>query len=261
MKFTIGATIPTTQYGNLQPSIEVEALTIEEARAIALPQIEELWDMYAERPLKKKTDRGIELECFTGGSIWFNKDIHVYTNQDGARYLSGSTYAAQYEKPFDTKAVSEAYAKKHGGEAAYWAAQWQLNSDCSRGFGTAIHAALELFGTYGVVHKHPVLKKVVESFYEVHKEAAVYEAVIANHTLLQCGTVDRLVIVDEQKKICRVEDFKTDSETASMKFIKYAKQLNFYSNILRAAGWKTETPILHHWNGTWASIPLEGFEV
>lgn len=255
-KFKITATVPVGQYANIMPEIEVEAETFEEARSVAMAKLEEIWDQYGVVPLKKKTDKGVELECFTGGSIWFNKETHTYTNDKGEKYLSGSVFAHQSEKPFDSVAVSEAYARKNGGEAQYYRSQWQLNGDCSSGFGTAIHAALELYGTYGVTHKHPFLKSVVEGFYVAHKgEQAVYEAVIANHELLHCGTVDRLLIVDEKKKICRVQDFKTDADL-DKKLPLYKKQLKFYAEIMEAAGWKVEALELFHWAGQWKEVVL-----
>jgi len=51
--FTIGATIPTMSYGNIQPMISVEAPSIEEAKAVVLPVIEDLYARYAVTPLIK----------------------------------------------------------------------------------------------------------------------------------------------------------------------------------------------------------------
>lgn len=48
VSLTVGAVIPTQQYGNIQPSITVEATTIEEARAVVMPVIEDLVRIYAE---------------------------------------------------------------------------------------------------------------------------------------------------------------------------------------------------------------------
>ena len=47
MKFTLTAVIPTAQYSNIQPSIEVEAETYEEAERMVLPYIESLSARYA----------------------------------------------------------------------------------------------------------------------------------------------------------------------------------------------------------------------
>lgn len=46
--FSMKAVIPVQQYGNLQPEITVTAPSIEEARAVVLPIIEDLYQHYAE---------------------------------------------------------------------------------------------------------------------------------------------------------------------------------------------------------------------
>lgn len=46
--FTFGATIPTQAFGNVQPSITVEAPSYEEARDFAVPRIEEFYARFAE---------------------------------------------------------------------------------------------------------------------------------------------------------------------------------------------------------------------
>lgn len=48
VSFTVAAVIPTQSYGNIQPSITVEAPTIEEARAVVMPVVEEMIRTYAE---------------------------------------------------------------------------------------------------------------------------------------------------------------------------------------------------------------------
>lgn len=50
VEFGVIATIPTQQYGNITPSIRVQADSIEEARAVVMPFIEELYATYAEKP-------------------------------------------------------------------------------------------------------------------------------------------------------------------------------------------------------------------
>lgn len=52
--FSVTAIIPTQQYGNIQPRIEVTADSIEEARAVVMPIIENLYQTYAEMPLSGK---------------------------------------------------------------------------------------------------------------------------------------------------------------------------------------------------------------
>lgn len=54
LHFKVSAVIPTQQYGNIQPSIEVMAGTIEDARDVVMPIIEQLYQTYAEMPLNGK---------------------------------------------------------------------------------------------------------------------------------------------------------------------------------------------------------------
>jgi hypothetical protein len=49
VSFAVQATIPTQQYGNIMPRIEVVADSIEEARATVMPFIEEIYKTYAEK--------------------------------------------------------------------------------------------------------------------------------------------------------------------------------------------------------------------
>lgn len=49
--FEMGAVIPTQQYGNFQPRVVVTAKTLEEARAVVMPFMEDLYKTYAELPL------------------------------------------------------------------------------------------------------------------------------------------------------------------------------------------------------------------
>lgn len=50
VSYTVQATIPTMAYGNIQPTITVEARTMEDAKRAVMPHIEELYQTYAEAP-------------------------------------------------------------------------------------------------------------------------------------------------------------------------------------------------------------------
>lgn len=57
LSFEISATIPTQMYGNICPKISVKAVTIEDAKSIVVPFIEELYSSYAsEGPDGKKAN-------------------------------------------------------------------------------------------------------------------------------------------------------------------------------------------------------------
>ncbi len=48
--FEVTATIPTQQYGNIMPRIQVVCNTIQQGRELVMPVIEELYTQYAEKP-------------------------------------------------------------------------------------------------------------------------------------------------------------------------------------------------------------------
>lgn len=266
MKYTVTAVIPTVQYGNIQPSIEVEAESFDQAQAMVMPHIEELWSVYADKPLVKQTsgDRKL-IQAFVGGSIYYDDLTHTYTNEAGDVYMSGSQYAKSLEKPFDKDRIAQAMATKWGVDAQAVKGMWQLKSDVSTGFGTAIHAALELYGKYDglatqmekttSLHDHPVIKKAVESFYEGRKdEKAEYEIMIVDHQAKRAGQIDRLLITGDKK--CRVQDYKTNADiTKSLD--SYWVQLKFYAGILEANGWKVEGLDIFHWDGQWKEYKEE----
>lgn len=267
MKYVITAVIPTVQYGNIQPSIEVEADTFEEANAQAMPHIEELWEQYADKPLNKKVSNLVKHTAFVGGEIYVSSNPleHGYY-WNGEKYLSGSEYANKFAKPFDSQAISSKMAEKWGVEASDIQAMWQLKNDVSKGFGTAMHAALELYGRFNGLaksieknthlHDHPTIKKAVESFYEGREnEKAKYEPLIVDHNAKRAGQVDRLLITGVNS--CRIQDFKFNATMPEEKLAMYWEQLKFYAGIMMANGWIVDGLDIFHNDGTWHTFTKE----
>lgn len=245
----INAHVPTQQYG----FIELTDLPDDPK------EIERIYNKYAETPIRLASGNRVELEAFVGGKIFYDDEKHEYTNEAGEVYLSGSQYAESFEKPFDKVGISQKMAK-NGVKAEDIVAMWELAGEVSRTFGTAIHAALELYNTHRGssealereyhIHSHPIIKKAVQSFYALHKEDALSEVLVVDHAAKRAGQIDRLVIVDKAKKIARVEDYKTNA-TIEKDLPKYWKQLGFYSDIMRADGWTMQPEVIHHWDGEW----------
>ena len=261
MKYTITAVIPVVQYGNIQPSIEVEADSLEEGQALVMPHIQALWDKYGEKPLVSKDGVRQLVKAFVGGELYFDPINHTYTNKEGEVYLSGSQYAKSLEKPFDLERISGAMGDKFKVDPKDIQSMWKLKGDISAGLGTAIHGALELYGRYGGLaesiektthlHDHPIVERAVTSFYNAHKgEKAVNEIFIVDHKAKRAGQIDRLLITGDKK--CRVQDFKTNANI--QKSIKtYWVQLKFYADIMKAAGWEVEGLDIFHWDGDWTT--------
>lgn len=251
MKIT--AHVPVQQYGFVE--IEGEPSDAKE--------IERLYNYYAETPVKFKSGNREEIKAFVGGSVFYDAETHVYTNEAGEVYLSGSQYSDTFRKPFDKVAISNLMANKvKGVDAKDIVKMWELKSQVSLDFGNSIHKALQLYEQYkGLAellnkethqHDHPVIKQAVDSFLVLHKgETALSEVMVVDNSAKHAGQIDRLVILDKNIKICRVEDFKTNAEMKPADLEVYWKQLDFYGAILQAGGWKVEKPRIHHFNGVW----------
>lgn len=259
MKYTVTAVIPTVTYGNIQPSIEVVADSFEEAQAKVMPHIEALWAQYSSTPLPKQS--GKLIKAFCGGEIYYDDLTHVYTNEKGEVYESGSQYANKFRKPFDKEKIAGVMASKIKGSAQDIMDMWELKSQVSRDFGNAIHKALQLYEQYGELagelnktthsHDHPVIKNAVDGFIEAHKgEKVISEALIVDHEAKRAGQVDRLKILGD--KLCRIQDFKTNADIDKDLEV-YWHQLKFYAMIMEANGWTVEGYDIHHFNGSWKS--------
>lgn len=292
IKYTLTAVVPVAQYANLQPAIEVEADSIKEAEAIVLPYIEEFYNKYADKSKigaaknAAKPGRKLLKDLF-GNEIFYDEATHEYTNSLGEVYLSGSQYAKEEE--FDADYWANSFAEKYNlGEdgAAKIKEMWNVNGNASSSFGTAVHAAIELYGQYrdiadvidvdlktgerkklsakvdknSSLSKLPYLKEVVEKFFNEERlaEPAKYEVLVVDHVNKRAGRIDRLV--KEKDGTFSVRDMKTNHKILKKERDIYSKQLSFYADILIANGAKiSDNPImLHHWvDGEWKDIKLE----
>lgn len=228
--------IPVAQYGFVQIDEVDES------------DVERLYNKYAEKSINL-SPTGKLIEAFCGGQIMYDEATHTYS-WSGEKYLSGSEYAKSFDKPFDAEKISEAMAKRDGTDAEALRSQWQLKADISSGYGTALHAALEMW----IKHKevHPTFQKPVESFFE-GKDASVFvsEVVVVDHATKQAGRIDLINIVGQNE--CVIRDFKTGKMDVP-KRKTYLKQLEFYKGIMEAASWVVKGIYIDHWDGeVWAT--------
>lgn len=266
---TIGATISTASYNNISPSITVEVDDdVEEAKALAMSHIVGLSQQYAEEGKALKGGKAIStakrIECFVGGSVLYDDAAHIYTNEAGDVYLSGSQYAKKFAKEFNAQAIASKMEAKSGIPASEILEIWQMSGKASASFGTAIHEALEMYGKFTKTcqtldkeyHQSniPMVKAIVDGFFQgKEQENAIYEAMVVDHDRKWAGQIDRLLIVDEAKKICRIQDYKTNGELKPEQLEVYWHQLSFYGSILQAHGWTVEGLDIHHWSNKWTT--------
>lgn len=293
LKYTLTAVVPVAQYANLQPSIEVEAETMEEAQEMVLPFIEEFFNKYSEKHKIGNAKRAAQssgkvlLKDLFGNEIFYDDALHEYTNALGEVYLSGSVYAG--EDPFDGEYWASEFVSKYGlkeEDKQKILAMWETNGNASSSFGTALHAAIELYGTYkdladiidmdlktekrkkldaktdknSALSKLPYLKEVVAKFFTEERlaEVAQYEVLVVDHKNKRAGRIDRLITLSDGS--FEIRDMKTNHKILKPERDTYGKQLSFYGDIIIENGYKLgPNPLmLHHWvDNEWKDIPLE----
>jgi len=293
VKYSMTAVVPVAQYANLQPTVEVEADSIEEAEALVLPYIEKFFNKYSEKAkigtVKNtlSTGRKLEKDLF-GNEIYYDDEKHEYTNAMGEVYLSGSKYAS--DDDFDGEYYASEFVTKYGlkeEDKQNILDMWNVNGNASASFGTALHAAIELYGKYrniadiididlktktrkelskgveknSAMSKLPYLQQVARDFFtpERLEENALYEVLVVDHKNKRAGRIDRLVVNEDGSY--GIRDMKTNHKIMKKERDIYTKQLSFYGDIIIAnkAKLETENPVmLHHWtNDKWVDIKLE----
>ena len=270
MKYTIEATIPVVQYGNLKPVIEVES---PEDEALAVDTIKRLWQRFGETPMKDKTDGGVKVTTFTGEEILWNESSHTYTDLKGNVLLSGSKYADMHSPKFDMDMMLPKTASSWDVNEKDLKDVWKFTGDISTSYGTAIHKALELYHLYHeigkkiqdkkglevnyILPKNKYLRDIVTNFVKEFGSNAKVEVLVSDIAKGMAGTIDRLEIVEGN--VVRVGDYKTNAELDSKKLLKYQKQLSFYAHILNNKGFKVQGLDLFHLNQDdgWVRTQLE----
>lgn len=300
-QFEIMAVIPTGPYANLQPKLTYKASSFEEAYAAARPHLEQVQRDYGTEGNSLAgggqllTVNRQTVKCFVSGTeAYFDPIGHTYIDAEGNKYQSGSVFAGQFEHEFEKHLVLDKCAAKLDLAPEEVEEYWESKGDISTTFGTALHKSLEHYGKWKATCDidldsktkqpkgtgiHPTLLPIVEAFFAGRdNERAVYEPFVADHKKMRCGFIDRLLIVDEKKKICDIEDYKTNADLyklgqpANLKApysylpncpaSRYAIQLSFYKSILEAHGWTVRNLTIHWWNGAkWEVIKVNPVEI
>lgn len=270
----MGATIPTVQYGNIMPEIEIEGENMAELKAQATTHIEELWQQYGERPLTNNSKSGIEIESFTGEKLLYDDHAHTYYDMDGNKLQSGSYYASSQVKPFNKDGALIGSSKKHGVNKDELSNVWDLLGDVSKYYGSSIHAALDLYHKHSklgekvassngdeinyALSKLPHVREIVQSFVDTYGVDAETEVLVTDVKNKMAGQIDRLAILDKKKKVCRIGDFKTNHTLTPKKLEEYQHQLSFYAHILINHGWTVEGLDIYHFDGNeWTHVEQE----
>jgi len=300
-EFSITATIPVCQYGNIQPQITVVGKNFEKAEAFCMPKIDSLFEAYSPKSLNKKVNvksEGKEAVRNLKPIKSFNEDVTILFDEVNHEYFYGpdklesaTDYVKNFYSPFDAKGISKKCEPTWNATATEITEIWNEGGNCAADFGSSIHRYLAFYHDYKdigeririartladankkkptgkkflnpAIPTHPIGRFIINKFVEfIGEEPGIIksEIIVTDVKRGRCGTIDRLQILDEDNKICRVQDYKINIDATvvdrkykpksfadkdklsyddkpSTKLTKYFIQLSFYAEILQRTGW------------------------
>jgi len=229
-----------------------------------------------------------------GVIINFNEATHTYTYK-GQVLKGATTYIKRYIKPFDDAMVGRC-ATSWNLDSQLIRNAWELGKDLAASFGTGVHKALEFEdlyrhyykknGTRCFTIKHPVIRRIVEEFFELEQRLGfegqvIPEALVSDVENGVCGLADRILVTDWDKKTCRIQDYKVNHSfdvkgkvtfenlpkgivLDTTKLSKLSLQLKFHATMLEKQGWTVEGFDGFVYNDKWEYYEpnmLDGFDI
>lgn len=199
---------------------------------------------------------------------------HIYL----PHYMSGSRFPRKFFKQFtdeDKERVLDYYEKERDVKREDVEKTWEMKADIATGYGTAIHAAVELYynhhkvgekikgrdGVNKAYSKNPFFAHIVKSLVEdLGPGRFLAEEFIWHEGLRFCGAIDILEVVDKDmviihdektndsvlKKVYQEKDSPFKKDVDNTQLGEYWLQLSFYAYILKQYGIKTKELQIHH---------------
>lgn len=199
---------------------------------------------------------------------------HVYL----PHYMSGSRFPRKFFKQFtdeDKERVLDYYEREKDVKREEVEKTWEMKADIATGYGTAVHAALELYyghnkvgdkikgkdGVNKAFSKNPFFAHIVKCAVEdLGPGNYLPEQFIWHEGLRFCGAIDLLQVVDKNTVI--IHDWKSSSDVKhkvyqqkgspfkkdvdNTQLGEYWLQLSFYAYILKQYGINTKELQIHH---------------
>lgn len=193
-------------------------------------------------------------------------------------YMSGSRFPRKFFKQFtdeDKERVFDYYEREKGVKRDVVEKMWKMKADIATGYGSAIHAALEMYFTYykdgekikgkdGInkaLSKNMFIQYIVQTLVnDIGSGKYMPEQFIWHEGLRFCGAIDLLEIVDKNTVI--IHDYKSSTDVNHKVYQKkdspfkkdvdntqlgeYWLQLSFYAYILKQYGINTKELQIHH---------------
>ena len=217
------AVIPVTgqSYTDLRPTISADS--IEEYRE-QLAEVGRLAgnEQFVNRMIQNRA--GKTKVMTNGGELYFDPVEHTYETAEGEKFWTGSTWAHQFEKPFDPQLIAPKAAEKKLTTVEEVIAGWDMKSEVSLLYGTTVHKALECGIKYNEIPNNPHLATLVQDYLDMtHDDTQYSEQFVASIKDKMCGTID--VLVDKGKKHVIIRDFKTGDIYKKVQLTPEAKEL------------------------------------
>lgn len=233
-------------------------------------------------PIASQTSQGVNLENpTTYKSKILGREITVGVNNGHIylpHYMSGSRFPRKFFKQFtdeDKKRVLDYYEREKGVKREEVEKTWEMKADIATGYGTAIHAAVELYynhhkvgdkikgkdGVNKAYSKNPFFAHIVKSLVEdLGPGRFLAEEFIWHEGLRFCGAIDILEIVDKNtviihdektndsvlKKVYQEKDSPFKKDVDNTQLGEYWLQLSFYAYILKQYGINVKELQIHH---------------
>nr|DAU24607.1 MAG TPA: ATP dependent helicase [Caudoviricetes sp.] len=199
---------------------------------------------------------------------------HIYL----PHYMSGSRFPRKFFKQFtdeDKERVLDYYEREKDVKREDVEKMWDMKADIATGYGSAVHAALEMYYTYYKVgekiagkdglnkafSKNKFIEYIVRTLVDdLGPGKYLPEQFIWHEGLRFCGAIDLLEIVDKSTVI--IHDYKSSSDVThrvyqekdspfkkdvdNTQLGEYWLQLSFYAYILKQYGINTKQLQIHH---------------
>lgn len=199
---------------------------------------------------------------------------HIYL----PHYMSGSRFPRKFFKQFtdeDKKRVLDYYEREKDVKREDVEKMWDMKADIATGYGSAVHAALEMYFTHhkdgekikgkdGInkaLSKNVFIRYIVQTLVnDIGPGKYLPEQFIWHEGLRFCGAIDLLEIVDKSTVI--IHDYKSSTDVNhkvyqekdspfkkdvdNTQLGEYWLQLSFYAYILKQYGINTKELQIHH---------------
>lgn len=260
---------------------------LQDGEEFAKFKVGEITHIEIEFPMSSDEQEGIR-SFNENVQIKFDPVAHRYTH-NGKELIGATTYIKKWIKEFDKQTISKMYANNMGCRQSEILDFWEGGGKIAGDYGSAIHGAMEHYEKFKKLGKiiqdkkdlpfnkampsHPRLRAIVTEFIEKFGDHEVEtEIIVTNIERGLCGTIDRLLILDREKKICRVQDYKVNidaenedgdkflgqmAELPKNKLSKYRLQLSFYARLLVLSGWTVEGLDAYVYENEWKHYPMD----